>query len=796
MNNTNLSQEQKTGSFYVLFFKYLSYWPWILSSVFICCIAMFLFISYVPSVYNITSSVLIKVSDQNRSPLFMNDGIMAGSQNLGMFSMTSKFENEVEVLSSRTLIQKSVYDLGLYVEIEEKGLWGYKPLYKNSPINIYMTPQEADKLNSDIELKIKYTDNGNLHVKAEYDYIDKYGDKQEIEEEQNFNVFPAIFPTKVGTISFTRNDSIEILSEDKSIQLRAYINSPLNVASDYKKNKLIIKPSSQTTTIALISVENTVKERGIDFVNSLINNYNKDANDEKNEVAQKSADFIEERLEIINQELSSTENQLVSFKQQSGLTNLTNDTQLALEENAKYEQKRLENATQIRLVEYLQEYINNPKNHNEVIPINIGLENAELNTVIARYNDLQLERKRLLRTSSEANPTVINLNTSLSAMFSNVQTMIHNVLENLQIAQNDLDRQARRYESQINRVPQNEKEFLTISRQQELKASLYSMLLQKREENAITLASTAKNGRVIETAAAGNKPIFPRKLLFMIAAFGIGLIIPIGVIYFSDYFKYKIEDIDDVKRKLDISIYDIPFEKRKTYGGIVLEKSRNAVIDEAFRILRTNLLFRMRGNKKVILLTSNMSGEGKTFIASNLAVSLSFLNKKVIIVGVDLRKPELNKVLNVSNTSAGLANYLESEEELQLSDLIQTSSYFTGLDILTAGNIPSDPTELLAKNKFSKIIEQLKERYDYIILDTAPISLVADTSLISHVADLSIYVCRMDYTPKDSLDNIQLLKNQNTETELICVLNGVDMNKRKHSYKYKYGKRYGYHYGY
>lgn len=796
MNNIDLSQEQKTGSFYILFFKYLSYWPWILSSVFICCIAMFLFISYVPSVYNITSSVLIKVSDQNRSPLFMNDGIMAGSQNLGMFSMTSKFENEVEVLSSRTLIQKSVYDLGLYIEIEEKGLWGYKPLYKNSPINIYMTPQEADKLNSDIELKIKYTDNGRLHVKAEYDYIDKYGDKQEIEEEQNFNVFPAIFPTKVGTISFTRNDSIEILSEDKSIQLRAYINSPLNVASDYKKNKLIIKPSSQTTTIALISVENTVKERGIDFVNSLINNYNKDANDEKNEVAQKSADFIEERLEIINQELSSTENQLVSFKQQSGLTNLTNDTQLALEENAKYEQKRLENATQIRLVEYLQEYINNPKNHNEVIPINIGLENAELNTVIARYNDLQLERKRLLRTSSEANPTVINLNTSLSAMFSNVQTMIHNVLENLQIAQNDLDRQARRYESQINRVPQNEKEFLTISRQQELKASLYSMLLQKREENAITLASTAKNGRVIETAAAGNKPIFPRKLLFMIAAFGIGLIIPIGVIYFSDYFKYKIEDIDDVKRKLNIPIYDIPFEKRKTYGGIVLEKNRNVVIDEAFRILRTNLLFRMRGNKKVILVTSNMSGEGKTFIASNLAVSLSFLNKKVIIIGVDLRKPELNKVLNISKTSAGLANYLDNDKDLQLSDLIQTSSYFAGLDILTAGNIPSDPTELLAKNKFSEIIEQLKECYDYIILDTAPISLVADTSLISHVADISIYVCRMDYTPKDSLDNIQLLKDQNTEAELICVLNGVDMNKRKHSYNYKYGKRYGYHYGY
>lgn len=796
MNNNDLLKEQKTKSFYTLLFRYLSYWPWILCSIFTCCIGMFLFISYVPSVYNITSSVLIKVSDQNRNPIFMNDGIMTGSQNLGMFSMTSKFENEVEVLSSRTLIQKVVYDLGLYIEVEEKGLWGYKPLYKNSPINIYMTPQEADNLNSELELQIKYSENGNLYVKAEYVYIDKFGDKQEIEEEKSFNVFPAILPTKVGTISFTRNDSVEILSEDKSVQLRAYINSPLNVASDYKKNKLIIKPSSQMTTIALISVENTVKERGIDFVNCLIDNYNKDANDEKNEVAQKSADFIEERLEIINQELSSTENQLVSFKQQSGLTNLTNDTQIALEENAKYEQKRIENSTQIRLVEYLQEYINNPKNRNEVIPLNIGLENADLNTIITRYNDLQLERKRLLRTSSEANPTVINLNTSLNAMFLNVQTMIHNVLENLWITQSDLDKQAHRYEIQINKVPQKEKEFLTISRQQELKASLYSMLLQKREENAITLASTAKNGRVIESAAAGNKPIFPRNLLFMIAAFGIGLIIPIGMIYFRDYFKYKIEDIDDVKEKIDVPICEIPFEKWKTFGGIVLEKSRNIIIDEAFRILRTNLLFRMNGNNKVILVTSNMPGEGKTFIAGNLAVSLSFLNKKVIIVGVDLRKPGLNKVLNVPNTSKGLVNYLEGTEHVQLSELIQTSSFFDGLDILTSGSIPSDPTELLAKKDFSEIIEQLKERYDYVILDTAPISLVADTSLITHVADLSIYVCRMDYTPKESLDNIQLLRNQDKKSEVICVLNGIDMNKRKHSYKYKYGKRYGYRYGY
>lgn len=793
-DKSKLEKKKGSESLYATFFKYLSYWPWFVASVCFFCAAMFLFICYVAPVYKISSAVLIKVADQNQYQGMSEN--MAIGQEFGLFSMTSNFENELEVLQSRTLIQKVVCDLGLYIDIREKGLLGDKPLYKDTPINIYLTPQEADNLESELELDVEYQQDGKLHVKVEYEYTDKYGDKQELEEERTFDSLPAIYPARFGTISFTRNDSVEILSEDGSVHLVAYINTPFDVANSYKKDYLEIKPASKTTTIAKLSFKNTVKARGIDFVNRLIQNYNEDANDEKNEVAQKSAEFIEERLVIIDQELSQTETQLVDFKQQSGLTDLTNDTQLALQESSKYEQQRLANATQIRLVNYLKEYITNPKNQNEVIPINIGLEDADLNTVIGRYNDLLMERKRLLRTSSENNPAIININASIETMKNNVQISVNNVLHGLQITQDDLDRQARKFESRISRVPQNEKDFLNISRQQEIKASLYTMLLQKREENAITLASTATNGRIIENAAAGKKPVFPLKLIFMAAAFLFGLGFPAGIIYLRDLLKYKIEDSEDVENQVKVPLYEIPFEKQKQFGGIAIRKDRNDIIEEAFRILRTNLLMTLGDTGKIVIVTSTMPNEGKSFIAGNLAVSLSFLKKKVIVVGMDLRKPGLNKLFDLPRQTKGLTDYLEDMEHKNLSDLIQKSDKIEGLDILTAGSIPPSPTELLEKRTFESALAQLKEKYDYVILDTAPIGMVADTTIIARYADCGIYVCRMDYTPKNSLDNIHILENQCGLSKLLCVVNAINLSDRKHGYAYKYGSRYGYHYGY
>ena len=794
----NWQQEHETESFYAQFFRYFSYWPWFIASIFICCIAMFFFIFYSTPVYKISSSVLIKVSDQNQYPVSLKGSMEM--QDIGLFSITKNFDNEVEILQSKTLIHKVVCDLNLYTNIVEERLWGYNiPLYKDSPIYIYMTPQEADKLESTIELHISYTANHRLYVKAEYKYMDKYNNMKEVKEEKVFESLPAIYPTNVGTISFIQNDSVLRQATVNNIRLLASIQAPNKIVNEYK-NQLTLKPASKTTTIVQMELENAIKERGVDFINALINTYNQYANDEKNEVAQKSAEFIEERLKIINQELSMTENQLVDFKQSSGLTNLSNDMKMTLEENSKYEQQRIANSTQIRLLNYLKNYIENPANSYEIIPINVGQEDENLNSIIERYNDLLVERKRLLRTSSESNPAVININTSIGAMYQNVKTAVNNVLKGLQIAQEDIDRQVRKLEYQIIKTPQNEKEFLTISRQQEIKASLYTMLLQKREENAITLASTAKNGRIIENAAPDKSPVFPRKLLFMAVAVLIGLGIPVIFIYLRDFFKYKIEDSDEVKRFTNLSsICEIPYEKQaKGSYHVKVRKGQNGIIEEAFRGLRTQLQFLSRNKNQIILVTSSIPNEGKTFIASNLAISLSLLNKRVLIIGLDIRNPQLNKVFGL-HSSKGITDYLGDPEQIHLIDLICPSENYENLDILVSGTIPPNPTELLSDSLFSETMNLLKKQYDYVIVDTAPISLVADTSIIALTADLGVFVCRMDFTPKEYLQNIHILRDQCNLSQLVCVVNGVDMNKRKHKYRYKYGKRYGYgvyQYGY
>ena len=381
------------------------------------------------------------------------------------------------------------------------------------------------------------------------------------------------------------------------------MGAPTAVAKSYGES-LTVDATSKTTTIAQIAVKNTDKQRAADFINCLVAFYNQDANDEKNEVAQKTADFIEDRIGIINQELGSTETQLADFKQKSGLTDLTSDAKLALEENSKYEQLRIENQTQIRLVEFLRDYINNPANEQEVIPANVGLQDQNLSSVIDQYNTMLIERKRLLRTSSENNPAVINMNTGIEAMRHNVQTTVASVLKGLQITRSDIDRQARKFEGRISSAPQQEKEFLTISRQQEIKAQLYIMLLQKREENAITLAATATNGRIIEEAQADSIRYLLRRS-HRPCCLIIGLGIPVGFVYLRDLLKYKIENRDDVEKLTTVPILgELPRGKKPEHGAIVVRENKNDIMEETFRGLRTNLLFMLGKTDKVILFSS------------------------------------------------------------------------------------------------------------------------------------------------------------------------------------------------
>ena len=394
-------------------------------------------------------------------------------------------------------------------------------------------------------------------------------------------------------------------------------------------------------------------------------------------------------------------------------------------------------------------------------------------------------------------PAVVNMNTGIEAMRKSVHTTVQSVLKGLQIAKADLDRQAKRLETRISDAPQQEKEFLTISRQQEIKATLYIMLLQKREENAITLAATANNGRIIEKPLPDKYPVSPKKKIIALAALVIGLGLPVGFVYLRDLLKYKIETREDVEKITDVPIIaELPVSDKPEKGAIVVRENHNNIMEEMFRGLRTNLLFVLEKNQRVILFSSTQPGEGKSFVAGNTAVSLAFLGKKVVIVGMDIRKPGLNKVFNLSRRAEGITNYLSNPDNVNLFDMIQKSDISDNLDILPGGPVPPNPTELVARNVLDKAIELLKEKYEYVILDTAPIGMVTDTAIIGRVADACVYVCRADVTPKAGYEFINVLKREKKFPKLVTVINGIDMSKRKNSYSYGYGRKYGYGKGY
>ena len=772
-----LEEKEEKTDFKAILFKYAIHWPWFVACTLLCIAGAWLYLRYTPPVYNISASVIIKDNDKNSKA---SSG-MADLEDLGFYSSINNFDNEMEILQSRTLIKKVVEELDLYISYATKSSFHDIELYKSSPVKVWITPEEAQKLPAPARLHLTLQPGNKLNVKL------RIGEE---EYNKQFDKLPALLTTPSGTFSFTPKDSATVQSTQ---EIMATVSSPRSVANAYR-GALSIEPTSKSTTIAQISVKSTHTQRGMDFINKLVEVYNRDANDDKNEVATKTAEFIDERIKIINGELGTTEQELETFKRDAGLTDLKSDAQLALSENSEYEKKRAENSTQLRLVQFLAGYANNPDHAYEVLPVNVGLTDTGLAELINRYNEMLLERKRLLRSSQENNPVVVNLDASIRAMRSNVLTTINSVQRGLAITQADLERQAGKYAGRITNAPGQERQLVSISRQQEIKAGLYLMLLQKREENAITLASTANNARMVDEALADAIPVSPKGKMIYLVALILGIALPVVVIYIIELLKYKIEGRADVEKITSLPIVgDVPLSEDKgKEESIVVHENQNDLMAETFRNVRTNVLYMMRSDEKVILVTSTTTGEGKTFIASNLAVSLALLGKKIVIVGLDIRKPSLNKV---SHREQGISQFLANPEHTDLMSLVQVSRINANLSILPGGPIPPNPTELVARESLPQAIDILKKHFDYIILDTAPIGMVTDTLLISRVANASIYVCRADYTHKADYTLINELSEQKKLPNLCTLINGLDMKKKKYGYYYGYGK-YGKYYGY
>lgn len=777
-------QSEEQVNIQELLFRYLIHWPWFVVSIIICIACAWGYLRLTTPIYNISATVLIKDEKKGGGASMSSDLEKMGLE--GFISSSSNVDNEIEVLRSKSLAREVVNNLGLFVTYMDEDEFPSKELYHTSPVLVSLTHQEADKLPGRMEINMILQPTGALGVQI------TVGEK---EYRKQFDKLPAVFPTDEGTVAFfANNDTLSAVCPEnitKERHITAFINRPFSVLKEYV-NSLSIAPTSKTTSVVVISLENTNTRRGRDYINKLLEMYNINANNDKNEVAQKTAEFIDERIGIISKELGSTEQDLENFKRSAGITDLSSEAQIALTGNAEYEKKRVENQTQINLVMDLQRYMKG--NEYEVLPSNIGLQDAASAGAIDRYNQMLVERKRLLRTSTENNPTIINLDTSIRAMRTNVQATLDATLKGLQITKEDLAREASRYSRRINDAPTQERQFMSIARQQEIKSGLYLMLLQKREENAITLAATANNAKIIDEALADDNPISPKKTIVYLAALVLGVGLPVGVIYLIGLTKFKIEGRADVEKLTSLPVVgDIPLADEKT-GSIAVFENQNNLMSETFRNVRTNLQFMLENGKNVILVTSTISGEGKSFISANLAISLSLLGKKVVIVGLDIRKPGLNKVFNIPKKEHGITQYL-TNTTANLMDFVQPSDINKNLFILPGGTVPPNPTELLARGGLEKAIETLKANFDYVILDTAPVGMVTDTLLIGRVADLSVYVCRADYTHKAEFTLINELAENNKLPNLCIAVNGLDLNSRKYGYYYGYGK-YGKYYGY
>lgn len=794
--NVNTTQFEEEGGFDIksILIKLLINWKWIVASVIVCLCCAYIYLQRQTPVYRIQATIMI--NDEQKGS-FQNQ-MQTLQQDFGIMSTTGGLDNELEVLRSKSVIKQAVIDLGLYTRYSiDNGF--FKPastLYGAYPVKVTIAKEDLDRLTSGATFTITQPDAESCIIC--YNYYDK--EKHEVvEAREEIKSLPHTLNTHIGRLVLTKG---ELPSLDPDQEMRVSIVPPISVAKACL-GALSIEPTSKTTSVAYISYLDVNKRRGVDFVNQLVTAYNRENNNDKNFVAMKTEEFISKRLEKVAAELDEAEEQMAQYKRSSGLINLSGDAQKVMQGSTEYEKQHVEIVTQLKLINYLRDYVNDSNNNLQPIPVNVGLSDAGLASLIGRYNELVVERSYLLRTASESNPAVIETTTIASLMAEAIKTSIESLHNSLEIRKKDFEQQAKKYDSKLGDAPTQEKILAGYERQLEVKSGLYMMLLQKREENSIALAATADNAKLIDAALANDGPVSPNRRMIWLVALALGVVIPVAIIYLKEILRYKIEGRNDLEKLTRVPILgDVPTagEINNDKRTIVVHENSNDLMAETFRSIRTNLQFILDSpEKKVIQFTSSTAGEGKTFVSSNLAMSMALLGKKVILIGLDIRKPRLAEMFNLTDRKKGITLFLsgDSNDKELLFNQIIPSRFNTNLDILPAGIIPPNPAELLSRKNLDKAIEYLKEIYDYIILDTAPVGLVTDTLIIARVTDATVYICRADYTPKSNIELVNSLYREEKLKNMSIVLNGIDMTKRKYGYYYGYGKygkygRYGY----
>ena len=778
VSNVIEEEEQSSFTFASIYAAFILNWKWFLLSLIICLGLAAIYLRYTTPIYQTTAKLLVKGSDKGYS----SNASLRSSLTTGIINQNEGLSNEIQILRSRRLAEEAVKDLKLYVNYVKHGRVNDVMMYKDNYLNVDIDPASLNNLPSTVVLEVTREKNA---FKVE-------GTAGRTKINQTLKTLPASIKTSVGTLSFTANPNAS-LKDGNSMTVT--ITSPRNASGKYAGS--LGTSTMEGTSIAILSLKDESPSRASDYIKQLVVCYNRQANDDKNEVANRTEEFINSRLEKINAELNSTEGELEAYKKRNNMVNLNMSGSSAFNNSTEFEQKLASANTQVQLLNELSSYVREPVNKYQVIPSNIGLADGASTQLISRYNQVAMERNRLLKTASETSPAVTPLTEELDGLTTSIQQALNQQRRSLEIQRNSIASQFSRYTGQIQQTPEQERMLTQIGRQQEVKSGLYLMLLQKREENSISLAATADKGKLIDDPSFAGM-ISPKANMIFLIALAIAIGLPSLILFLISVFRYKIEGHDDVAKLTKLPIIAdvaVASETAKTKADIVVHENQNNQMEEIFRSMRTNLQFMMKENDKVVMFTSSTSGEGKTFNAANLAVSFALLGKKVVLVGLDIRKPRLAELFELKDHHHGITPLLTHDEPTwdMVKEQILPSGVNDNLELLLAGPIPPNPAELLTRDSLDKVMNLLRDKYDFVIIDTAPVGLVTDTLQIGRVSDATVYMCRADYTPKASFDLINGLANEGKLPNMSIVINGIDMSKKKYGYYYGYGKygKYG-----
>lgn len=761
-----------------LFFYLASKWKWYLLSVLVCGGLAYVKYATAPRVYYRSATVIIKDPSNKKST--------ASLDRYDNLINKSNVANEILQFRSKRIMRETVQRLHADISYRVKDGLHYNELYTQAPVTVSFADVTPARY---MAFTVTPSDQKTV-VLSDFSW-DEDAKPLLVKLGESFKLDGArvtITPTHYYGRRWT----------GQAIEVR---KMPLETMVAFYQGSLGINQEEDESSILKLALKDNSPTRAEDVLNMLITVYNEDAIKDKNQVAVNTADFINERLIIISQELGDVESDLESFKRDNQVIDISSSAGMYMNESQKYGAENLELETQLRLAQYVKSYLTDPKKDMDLIPANTGISDMNIESQINQYNAIKLRRDKLIDDSSEQNPVVEELNNSLHTVKQNIIRAVDNMIVSINLKQNDARNREIRAQSRVASIPKKERQMISIERQQKIKESLYLFLLNRREENALSQAMADNNARVIDSAEGGNAPISPNRNRIMAVGGLMGLAIPSVVFLMALFLDTRIHSRKDITEATSIPyLGEIPIDKKQAKrrkgdnAAAAVDEQGDDIISEAFRILRTNMTFMARKDKamQVITFTSFNEGAGKTFISRNLAASLALAKKKVVMVDLDIRKGTLSH--HLGGHKSGVTNYL-ADPTLTPDDVIQQGDHF---DYIAMGAMAPNPAELLMDNRLDELMDELRKRYEYIIVDNVPVGIIADAAIANRIADLTIFVVKAGKLDRRQLPDLEQLYQEKKLNNMALVLNGASLKRRGYGYGYGYGYgqyKYGYSYG-